>query len=61
MKSANEWETILNELYWNVEHGEQQMAIKKLQQFELDAYKQAFTDMAGLCISHTQKGGRVSE
>ena len=49
MKTEQEWDQILNELYWNVEYGEHRLAIKKLMQFETDAYRAGMTRAAEIC------------
>jgi len=46
VKTERDWDNILNELYWNVEHGEHRLAIKKLAQFEADAFRAGMTRAA---------------
>lgn len=57
MRTNEEWDQILRELYWNVEHGEHGLAIAKLRGFELDARKQGMTDAAEIC---DYEGGQLS-
>lgn len=49
MKSAGELEEILNQLYWDVEHGKIRNGVSRLKQIQLDAMKEGMRRAAKIC------------